>query len=250
MQLIASTRPSSTWIRHNLHDVVRLQLEFDTTSTMVPPAPPVVAPPPGLRSDWETLIQLASMRSKPLDLDACPRHLHPPIGFVAQLTNRSPAGFDAQTNKLSWWFWVPNHHIVACLVLRHKPINRRGDRKTLHHRFWGQTGWNYHIGFEAKPLINRPNDFEVKPLTNCRPCFEAQSRNSCSSFSRAQCRPHTASPDFSIVRPPSTQPVRSSPILCTRSPTPATILVAGCHATPGTCTPRNKQTQFSNKKQR
>jgi hypothetical protein len=31
----------------------------------------------------------------------------------------------------------------------------------------------------------------------------------------------------------------------TRSPTPTTILVVACHATPATCTPRDKQTQFS-----
>jgi hypothetical protein len=41
--------------------------------------------------------------------------------------------------------------------------------------------------------------------------------------------------------------VRSSPVLCTRSPTPATVLIAARHATPATCTPRDKQTRFSNK---
>jgi hypothetical protein len=39
--------------------------------------------------------------------------------------------------------------------------------------------------------------------------------------------------------------VRPSPVLCTRSPTPATILVAARHAAPATCTPRDKQTRFS-----
>jgi hypothetical protein len=28
--------------------------------------------------------------------------LHPPVGFVAQPTNRSPLGFEAETKKPSW----------------------------------------------------------------------------------------------------------------------------------------------------
>jgi hypothetical protein len=39
--------------------------------------------------------------------------------------------------------------------------------------------------------------------------------------------------------------VRPSPVLCTRSPTHATVLVTARHATPATCTPRDKQTRFS-----
>jgi hypothetical protein len=34
-------------------------------------------------------------------------------------------------------------------------------------------------------------------------------------------------------------------VLCTRSPTPAMILVAARHAAPATCTPPDKQTRFS-----
>jgi hypothetical protein len=75
--------------------------------------------------------------------------------------------------------------------------------------------------------------------------FEAQPRNPRSSSPRARCRSHTAPPNLSIARPPSTRPVRPSPILFTRSPTPTTILVAAHHAAPATCTPRDKQTQFS-----
>jgi hypothetical protein len=54
-----------------------------------------------------------------------------------------------------------------------------------------------------------------------------------------------ASPDLSTARPSSTRPVRPSSVLCTRSPTPATVLVAACHAAPATCTPWDKQTWFS-----
>jgi hypothetical protein len=39
--------------------------------------------------------------------------------------------------------------------------------------------------------------------------------------------------------------VRPSLVLCTRSPTPATILIVTCHTAPATCTPRDKQTRFS-----
>jgi hypothetical protein len=52
-------------------------------------------------------------------------------------------------------------------------------------------------------------------------------------------------PDLSTAQPPSIQPVRPSPILYTRSPTPTTVLIAARHAAPATCTPRDKQTQFS-----
>jgi hypothetical protein len=76
--------------------------------------------------------------------------------------------------------------------------------------------------------------------------FEAQPRNPHFSSLRARCRPHTTPPDLSTARPPSTRPVRPSPILCTRSPTPATILVVTRHVAPATCTPRDKQTRFSN----
>jgi hypothetical protein len=99
--------------------------------------------------------------------------------------------------------------------------------------------------FEAKPVktvgvVLRPNYSQTVDLG-----FEAQPRNLCSSSLRTRCRPHTAPPDLSITRPLSTRPVRPSLVLCTRSPTPAMILIAAHHATPATCTPGDKQTQFS-----
>jgi hypothetical protein len=39
--------------------------------------------------------------------------------------------------------------------------------------------------------------------------------------------------------------VQPSSVICTRSPTPATVLVAARHAAPATCTPRDKQPRFS-----
>jgi hypothetical protein len=112
-------------------------------------------------------------------------------------------------------------------------------------------------GFEAKPLENVATRFVAKPAKTVQVVlmrnhsqtvdlgFEAQPRNPRSSFPRARCRPHMVPPDLSITRPPSTRPVRPSPVLCTRSPTPTTILVAARHTAPATCTPRDKQTRFS-----
>jgi hypothetical protein len=51
-------------------------------------------------------------------------------------------------------------------------------------------------------------------------------------------------PDLLIAQPPSNRLVRPSPVLCTRSPTPVTILVAARHVAPVTYTPRDKQTRF------
>jgi hypothetical protein len=109
-------------------------------------------------------------------------------------------------------------------------------------------------GFDAKPSEIVATDFEAKPAkivqVVLRPNhsqtvdlgFEAQLRNLRSPSSRARCRPHTAPPNLLIARPPSTRPMRPSPVLCTRSPTPATILVTTRHPAPATCTPRDKQT--------
>jgi hypothetical protein len=40
--------------------------------------------------------------------------------------------------------------------------------------------------------------------------------------------------------------MQPSPILCTKSPTPATVLIDARHVAPTTCTPQDKQTRFSN----
>jgi hypothetical protein len=114
----------------------------------------------------------------------------------------------------SAWFWDSNKKTVA-VILRHKSSNRSCW-------FWGPNQKTlYHLGFEA------------------------QSRNSRSSSPCARCRPHTTAPNLSIVRPPSTWLMWPFLILCTRSPTLTMILVAAHHATPATCTPRDKQIRFS-----
>jgi hypothetical protein len=75
--------------------------------------------------------------------------------------------------------------------------------------------------------------------------FEDQPRNSCYSSPHARCRPHTVPPDLSITWPLSIRPVWSSLVLCIRSPTPATIVIAARHASPDTYTLWDKQIQFS-----
>jgi hypothetical protein len=132
------------------------------------------------------------------------------------------------------------------------------------------------VVFEAKPLETVATSFEAKPAKTVRVVlrpnhsqtvtigfeaqtdekssdhsqtvdlgFKAQPKNPRSSSPRARCRPHTVPPDLSTAQPPSTRPVRPSPVLCIRSPTSAMILVDAHHAAPATCTPRDKQTRFS-----
>jgi hypothetical protein len=104
-----------------------------------------------------------------------------------------------------------NQQTEACMVLRPKPRNHRGDfeaqitkpvaagfeaqtgkpsttlvlrlnqethrqfwgqiRRNRRHQFWGQTGENRRHWFWGQTSENRPSGFEAKPLTNCRPWF-------------------------------------------------------------------------------
>jgi hypothetical protein len=117
------------------------------------------------------------------------------------------------------------------------PLSRNGVWQPLtnrRHRFWGPNRW------ETVQVVLRPNHSQTVNLG-----FKAQPRNPRSSPPPAPCRPHTAPPDLSTTQPPSTWPVRPSPVLCTRSHTPAAVLIAARHTAPATCTPRDKQTRFS-----
>jgi hypothetical protein len=89
-----------------------------------------------------------------------PRGLHPTIGFVVQPTNHSPHGFEAQTKKLSRWFWGSN----------------------CSYRFWGLNWETCPSGFEAKLLTNHWPLFwgqtkKVVPMVlrpnqeTCTPCL-------------------------------------------------------------------------------
>jgi hypothetical protein len=102
-----------------------------------------------------------------------PHYLHHPINFVAQPTNHSPLGFEAQTKKYLRWFWGPNQQTVA-------------------------------IGFVAQTRKPVATGFEAKPGETANLGFEAKPRNPCSSSPYARCRSHTTSSDLSIVWPPNT----------------------------------------------
>jgi hypothetical protein len=144
------------------------------------------------------------------------------LGFEAQLEKTVITGFEAKPEKT----------VIACFDAIPSKIIA--------------------AGFEAKPTETVAAGFETKPLETVQVVlmlnhsqtvdldFKAQPRNSRSSSPRAWCRPHTAPPDLSIVRLLSTRPVRPFPVLCIRSPTPATTLIAARHVTPATCTPRDK----------
>jgi hypothetical protein len=76
-------------------------------------------------------------------LTRAPRHLHLSIGFVAQPIEHSLLGFEAQTKKLSRWFWGSNHQTAA--------VN-----------FEAQTEKPSTTGFEAKLGETVVTDFEDK----------------------------------------------------------------------------------------
>jgi hypothetical protein len=164
-------------------------------------------------------------------------------------TNREtcPTGFEVKPDKtITVSFEVKSEKTVP-------PVLRPKQRKPSH-CFWGQIRENRPTSFEAKvkkiiTLLLRSNHWQTVPVILSWQTvdlgFKAQPRNPRSSSPRARCKRHTASPDLSIVRPPNIRPVQPSPVLCTRSPTPATILIAACHATPATCTPWDKQMWFS-----
>jgi hypothetical protein len=137
---------------------------------MVSRAPIVIAHPPLLRPDWETLIRLVSMWSKPLDLDACHMPSHHHINFVAQPTNWSLLDFEFWTKKPSQWFWCTNHQTVDAgfetqtknhpppwvwgSTNKTSPLILRPNRRNRRHRFWDQTRENCPSGFDVKSLIN------------------------------------------------------------------------------------------------
>jgi hypothetical protein len=186
MQPVTSTHPSFASTRCNLHDD-----DMCTTHRRASVS---------LEVRLKTLAWLASRWSKPSDLDACPAPNHPPIGFVTQPTNRSLLSFEAQTRKLTRWFWGINHQTrdVGFEAQTGKPptLVLRFNQETRPW-FWGST---------KKPNLG----------------FEAQLRNPRSSSPRSRCRPHTTSPDLPIARPPSTRPVLDQP----RSFAPGLLLLS------------------------
>jgi hypothetical protein len=181
---------------------------------------------------------------------------------VAQPTYRIPLDFEAQTKKLSWWFWDPNHQIraVGFEAQTGKPevtsfVAKPGEtvatsfetkpEKIVATDFEAKLEKTVTTGFEVKPEKTIPVVLKLNHSQTVHLGFDPQLRNPRYSSSRAWCRPHTVSPDLLIVRPPSTRPVWPSLIICTRSHTPAMILIAAHHAAPATCTQWDKQMWLS-----
>jgi hypothetical protein len=157
---------------------------------------------------------------------------------MAQLINWRSLGFEAQTKKLSRWFWGSNHQTraVSFEAQTRKPPppwfwgstkksttgfeNKSGEtvttsfevklEKTVATSFEAKLEKTIAAGFEAKPLETIATGFkakpvktvvagfEVKPLETADLGFKAQPKNLHSSSPRAQCRPHMAPPDLSI----------------------------------------------------
>jgi hypothetical protein len=174
------------------HPTDRLLLHFHVTSTVMPCAPPTVAPPPVLRQNWETLAKLLYNEASHWML-------------MRVLTPSSS----------THWFSGANRQTSSHLVLKPKPWNRHDDfvgqitklqLPILWHNlgnssewFWGQTTRTIATGFEAKPGETVDLDFETEP------------RNPRSSPPYERCRPYTVSPDLSILQPPSTWHVLDHP---------------------------------------
>jgi hypothetical protein len=79
-----------------------LLLHFHVTSMMMPRAPPVVAPSPVVRQNWETLVRLASRQCKPPDVDTYPHAVSIRSTILrCKPINLIPFGFEAQITKPS-----------------------------------------------------------------------------------------------------------------------------------------------------
>jgi hypothetical protein len=138
-------------------------------------------------------------------------------GFEAKLPETIATGFKTKPVKTVWVVWGQTTHKPLPSVLR------------------------------PRPMRNRPSGFEVKPLTNHWPWFWGSTKKSALIIST--CMVQTAhGATWLFERPTIEYPTCVTiPILSIRSPTPATILVAARHVAPATCTPRDKQTRFSNR---
>jgi hypothetical protein len=181
-----------------------------------------------------------------------PRCLHPPIDFVAQLANHSPLGFKAQTKKPSRWFWGLNPQTVAVdfEVQTEKP-----DLVVLRPNHW-----------QTVPVVLWSNHWQTVALS-----FETQAKNLTQRFrgqttdkpstlvlrlNQETCSPRLLmhSVDCIQCHPTSRPSGHRLPDLCLTIPGPLHQVsysyhdpVTSRHAAPITCTPWDKQTQFSSR---
>jgi hypothetical protein len=162
----------------------------------------------------------------PPDVDVCPHTVFIRSSVLRRKPiNLLPLGFEAQTKKSSWWFYEWNHQTTATSLEaqtgKPKWVVLRPNHKNRSHQFWGQTG------------------------RNCRPWFWGCTKKPALLISLC-----TVQTTHSFTRPPD-PPVTKystcaspSPVLYTKSPTSASILIATRHATPITYISQDKQTRF------
>jgi hypothetical protein len=124
------------------------------------------------------------------------------------------------------WFWGPNQGTVP-VILRPKSANHScwfwgPNWETWSQQFWSQTRRNHQAWFWGQTK---------KPTLLVSLCTMQTAHSITWPLDRLVTEYPTC------AWPP--------PVLCTRSPTPATILVVAHHVTPVTCTSRGKQRSFS-----
>jgi hypothetical protein len=196
-------------------------------TTMMPCAAPAITPPPVLRQNWETLAWLALWWSKPPNVGACPHTVFICSSVLRHKpTNLLPHGFESHIKKPSLWFYGPNHQIAAA-------------------SFEALTGKPTDLGFEAQPRNLSTMALRLDQETR-RPWCWGSTRKSALLVSL--CTVQSAhSVTWPLDHPTTKYPTYAWPTLvpCTRSPTPATILVTARHVAPITNTPQDKQTWFS-----
>jgi hypothetical protein len=209
------------------HRTDYLLLHIHETSVTMAHAPPAISPSPVLRQNWETLAWLASQQSKPLDVDGCPHTVFIRTSVLRHKpTNLLPLGFEAQTKKLSQWFCGSNHQTAAvgfeAQTGKPERVVLRLNHKNCSHQFWGQTGrnnWPWLWGWTKKPVLL---------ISLCMVQI-------------------THSVTWPLDHPAAEYPTCAWPSLAlwTKSPTPASILIAARHAAPATYTSWDMQTWFS-----
>jgi hypothetical protein len=190
-----------------------------------------------LHREWLKLI-LATNPSPRWFCHRC--HVHHPrrasTRLEARLGNLSLTCYKVKQATRSWHvsntvFLLPsvlwrNRQIIAHLILRPKPRNHHGDfvakSSNRSYRFWGpnqETHRPYFWGLTKKPALL----VSLGMVQTANSVFRPLDR-------------------LAIEYPACAWP---SLILCTKSPTPASILITARHAAPVTYTSWDKQTHFS-----
>jgi hypothetical protein len=187
-QLVASTHPSSTCPRRNLHDgatcTTRCRTSAGLEARLENPSPTFFHTKQAARSRRMSYVVASFHR------------------FWGTTDKPKPA-----------WFWGTNQETVT-VILRHKSLNHNC-------RFWGQTGRNRRHRFWGQPGENHPRDCEAKPLTNRQPWFWGSTKKLVLLIST--CTVQTA---HGVTRPPD-RPVTEY-LTCATIPSPYVFPLIEC----------------------